>query len=204
MQGQGGAMAVVCGAVLAYQTLSLNFQRFEVKSTVNNNVLSWQTSDEVNVDHFDIEKAVAADNFGTIGQVVDDNGQRNQHVYAFTDKRVMGAISHYRLKAVDKDGKFIYSAVVSINSNGRSANVVTCTPNPFSEYFLLNTNFSTSTIVRLSFYTLQGNMVSTRQVKVAGGFQPTTIIDLKGIPKEIRIITVTTSDNSYCQRVIKE
>ncbi len=115
----------------------------------------------------------------------------------------MGIISHNRLKAVTKYGTFIYSAVVSINCNGRPASVVTCTPNPFSEYFLLNTNFSTSTIVRLSFYTIEGNLVSTRQVQVAGGFQSTKIIDLKGIPKGRLIIKIATGDNSYCQGMIK-
>ena len=65
-------------------------------------------------------------------------------------------------------------------------------------------NFSTSSIVGLSFYTREGNLVSTRQVQVAGGFQSTKIIDLKGIPEGMLIIKIATSDNSCCQCMIKE
>ncbi|WP_353718756.1 T9SS type A sorting domain-containing protein [Dyadobacter sp. 676] len=74
-------------------------------------LLSWSTSDEVNSDRFEVQRSRDGKNWLLIGNVA-SRGERNsvQH-YEFIDLAPMEAENFYRLKMIDKDGSFTYSAI---------------------------------------------------------------------------------------------
>jgi hypothetical protein len=98
-------------------TLPVELTTFDAQNTKGSNRLAWSTASEKNNEGFDIERSVDGTAFQKIG-FVKGNGTTNQpQQYTYTDALV-GAVTYYRLKQVDTDGKFEYSKVVSVESNG--------------------------------------------------------------------------------------
>jgi|GEM_PF-3371537 len=77
--------------------------------------LEWIAAQSVNVKHFEIEKSADAKAFQYAGAVNCIN-QTSEHDYSFTDYTINNATAYYRLKIVDFDGKFEYSAVITIRN----------------------------------------------------------------------------------------
>ena len=71
----------------------------------------WDVADEINVDHYEIEKSTNGRDFKAIGSVY--AGKKN--VYSFTDGQVNNGAALYRVRNVDIDGRSKYSAIVRIN-----------------------------------------------------------------------------------------
>lgn len=92
-------------------------------ATLQNGVtqLNWATSEEINASHFEIEYSNNGKDFTSV-EVVNAIGASgvSQSYQAF--HKVNATPNHYyRLKMVDKDGKYAYSAIVAVNSNAANA-----------------------------------------------------------------------------------
>src|SRR5262249_52077625 len=79
---------------------------------INNHTaeLKWSTTNEVNNDHFEIQRSSNAVSFSKIGTLIANNKRQ----YQFTDINVYGSVAYYRIKQVDKDGRHSYSQVVKV------------------------------------------------------------------------------------------
>ena len=91
----------------------------------------WQTDNEINVSHFNIERSTNGKNFETIANVGAKNKANNK--YDFIDtlaaNNLLFTSLYYRIAAVDIDGKINYSTIkqVSINDKRQIINIF---PNP--------------------------------------------------------------------------
>ncbi len=100
----------------------------------NNNVsLKWGTENEINLNHFELEKSVNGEKFTSAG-IVFANGNSILNNYAFSDKvnTTEANIIYYRLRLVDKNGSSEYSEIIRIKiSNETKSNLSIITyPNP--------------------------------------------------------------------------
>jgi trimeric autotransporter adhesin len=86
---------------------------FEAAPINKDVVLNWQTSQEINSDHFEIERSSDGINFTSIGRMFAAGSSNSQRQYTFTDNHP-NYLNYYRLKMVDKDGKFDYSKIVFV------------------------------------------------------------------------------------------
>ena len=75
--------------------------------------LFWQTSNEAQLSHFEIERSRYAANFEKVTSVKADNLSTGSH-YQATDNQPFSGTSFYRLKSVDINGSFYYSKIVRI------------------------------------------------------------------------------------------
>ncbi|MBX2888744.1 MAG: T9SS type A sorting domain-containing protein [Ferruginibacter sp.] len=86
-----------------------------VFSEMNN--LYWQTSNEINLSHFVIERSVNGINFLPIVEIEGTGSVTNGNSYTYSDA-VAGFLHiqrfFYRLKMIDHDGSFSYSEVVML------------------------------------------------------------------------------------------
>jgi len=93
-------------------------------------LLKWATASEQNNDYFEVQRSADGTSFNSIlGRI---NGKDNSSVqvdYNFPDASPEPGMNYYRLKQVDKDGKYIFSNVVRANFTGKNASVTTW-PNP--------------------------------------------------------------------------
>lgn len=115
-------------------TLPLNFISFDAKlkgTQFSKEVfLSWTTENEVNTESFIIERSLDGVNFKSIGRALSKN-TRGTNNYSFNDYAPLLSTSYYRLKQLDRDGKFDYSIIRSINNNSELK--LSLYPNPSNE-----------------------------------------------------------------------
>lgn len=77
--------------------------------------LAWITALEQGFDHFEVERASADLIFEKIEQIKGAGyNTDDEHAYTFTDATPLTGINYYRLKSVDLDGSYEYSAIVSV------------------------------------------------------------------------------------------
>ena len=107
----------------------LTLLSFSAKAVNDKVLLNWQTTDEDNTSHAEVERGTDGDNFEMIGKVPttgnDKNGKNN---YSLNDNNPAAGMNFYRLKMVDKDGKFTYSKIEKVNMV--KMNAVKVFPNP--------------------------------------------------------------------------
>ena len=111
---------------------------FKGKTSGNTNTLSWQTASEINNSQFEIERSTDGKTFEEIGKV---NGNGNNVLvadYEFEDRNP-AALTYYRLRQVDFDGRFEYSDIVSIGRRTSDASAVSVFPNPTTD--VLNVSY---------------------------------------------------------------
>jgi len=116
--------------------LPLTLIRFSAAKTTDGVLVNWQTSNEQNASHFEIERSTNAINFEKAGTVTAYNTSGINN-YQFTDNAAwVSKLRYYRLKSVDNDGAFKYSAVVIVTN--KQGGTVTLYPNPATDVFTIS------------------------------------------------------------------
>lgn len=135
--------------------------------------LNWNTATEVNNYGFEVEKQSSINNWQKIG-FVEGNGTTNSpKSYSFVDKSASGKIS-YRLKQIDRDGKFEYSKTVEVTSSATPKEFALTQnyPNPFNPTTVISYQLPVSDYVSLKVFDMLGREVAVlvNEVKEAGTY----------------------------------
>lgn len=97
-------------------TLSVTFNSFNVTNNNNNVQLSWSTSQEFSNSNFEVQRSFDGHSFTTIALVLGAGDSNTVQQYNFKDKNMTAAIAYYRIKQVDTDKQFEYSAVKNVHA----------------------------------------------------------------------------------------
>lgn len=118
--------------------------------------LNWQTASEINVSRFDIERSTNGLTFTRIGLKEAANSSRKS--YVFLDGTPINGRNYYRLKMIDKDGKYSYSpiaiAIIKINTG------LVITPNPMVDKI----SFANSEATEARIYGADGRVLLTKRI----------------------------------------
>ncbi|HSZ26303.1 MAG TPA: glycosyl hydrolase [Cytophagaceae bacterium] len=125
----------------------------------NTTLLNWKTASEINVNNFVVERSSDGIHFTNIGTVYAKGGVNQNSTYSFIDMNPMYGINYYHLKIMDKDGKYTYSTIVSVNFG--DTNLVSLYPNPADDILYISVSGSDDYIV--SIYDNVGQEVITQQ-----------------------------------------
>ena len=124
-------------------------------------VLNWSTKTEKNSDRFEVEKSLATNStWSTVGSVkaaVLSNSPKN---YSYTDTKLQSGKYQYRLKMVDNDGSFSYSAVQATEVAIPKDFVVSQNyPNPFNPTTKIDYQVPVDAKVIMEVYSITGQKV---------------------------------------------
>lgn len=92
-------------------------------------LVQWSTASEINNKYYEVQRSSDGVNFLSIGMIAAGNAPSGLQQYLFNDLRPFSGVNYYRLKQVDKDGKFSYSAIAKVTMPG-SEMIYTLQPNP--------------------------------------------------------------------------
>lgn len=95
--------------------------------------LNWETTEETNSDHFEIQHSISGKDWNKIGTVDSHGESKVTNVYNFTDSNPANGENLYRLKMIDRDATFAYSRIQSIKFDGLGAPAVSIYPNPSTD-----------------------------------------------------------------------
>ncbi len=117
-------------------TLPVILLSFTATKKGEQNLLQWATTQEINTSYFEVERSGDWVNFTSIGQVDAAGNSGVAKSYSLVDAKPVSGMNYYRLKMVDKDGKFSYSEIRSIDE--AVGFVVSIYPNPVEINLSLN------------------------------------------------------------------
>jgi hypothetical protein len=180
-------------------SLPVSLVNFQAKRTDAATVaLSWETAEEANNDHFEIQRTFSPGNpFTTIAKVATKANKGNGALklqYDANDENDYSGVSYYRLMQKDIDGKSSFSAIRTVTGNDALPQVKVWPVPSKGKFSLLFTNAKHATTVRM--YTIDGKMVGKETTIQSGVVTPFTITTsgtyfIKGIDKETGEVVFT-------------
>lgn len=99
-------------------TLPVNWLSFTGTEQGKAVLLQWATASENNNDYYEVERSANGLQYSSIGQVAASANPAVRNDYQYTDLNPVNGVTYYRLKQVDKDGRFRYSTVIAVNYTG--------------------------------------------------------------------------------------
>lgn len=105
--------------------------------------LNWRTQNEINSDRFEVQRSINGRDFNFIGTVRAKGNPVIETSYLFTDANVQQGMNYYRLKMIDKDGSFEYSAVIAIKVTKRISTLAVY-PNPVKNELKVSSTVKTT------------------------------------------------------------
>lgn len=156
-------------------TLPLRLLLFTAVKQSTNVLLQWQTTDEINTSYFDIEFSNDGSTYTKIGEtrVANTSGK---HSYSFVHQSPEDGTLYYRLRQVDKDGHYQYSAVRLLKMNQDLKVKVIIYPNPATSNIMLR-NICADDINAVQIITADGKIVLQQKAN------PTMIYNIDGLKK---------------------
>ncbi len=138
---------------------------------LNKNVsLTWKTTSEINSKEFLVEKSVDGLTFTAFRTVAAKGNSAVENNYGLTDDRPYSDFTFYRLKIIDKDGKFGYSAIVKVKTPKRSLVINRIFPNPTTGKLNLQIVSDNRKALILQAFDMLGKKVADFRLQVEQGF----------------------------------
>lgn len=154
-------------------TLPVDFGDFRAFKNGTQNMLVWNSITESNNTGFEIQRSIDGAQFQKIGFVATQtvNGFSNQKLYySFADAKPAPGVNYYRLKQIDKDGKFSFSKVVLLKGEGDlELEIGKVFPNPSSKNLNLIINAHTAQRVSVVVSDLNGKRISMLPMQLSTG-----------------------------------
>lgn len=93
---------------------------FDLKKNPSGIEVIWETLQEINVSHFDIEHSADGADFFRVGTTKATGTSPKANTYRFVHTNAPNGQNFYRIKQVDIDGKNSYSSTKSIRASGKT------------------------------------------------------------------------------------
>jgi Secretion system C-terminal sorting domain len=179
------------GSVTVSYTAILPVNFLNVMAVKQNNTIAvtCYIGQQTDVRHYEVERSDNGVAFAKIGTVSSSNSLR----YTFIDMSPLAGVNFYRIKAVDLNGTFKYSAIIKISMNGKGN--IQVYPNPVKDVITItglsgrgNVSIFSPDGRLIDRVLVQGNVMTYN----AAGLQPGTyILQYRDEAKTIQNIKIT-------------
>ncbi len=151
--------------------LPVTFTNYTVLCTDRGTRVNWTTANEVGASHFEIQKSDNGVVWNTIGNVGATNSNTTKS-YQFVDGA--GGAAYYRLRQVDVNGNFTYTAVVRTSCGTKQFNVI-LHPVPASHNLFVKIYSERTAQTDLQVFDIQGRIVKRIPTTINNGNNSYTI-----------------------------
>jgi len=179
--------------------LPVELVQFGATRINGNTLVSWTTSNESNLNYYQVERSDDGLNFYALGKVAAKNSN-NQEQYSFTDTKLLKGVAYYHLLSIDKDGSSKSSKVVMVNDRflaGSSFTIV----NPAHGVISLTAgaDFNGSYLYKIN--TAGGQTVQQGNLSITNGGNYNITL-APNVAKGVYILEVRKKDFSFSQKVL--
>lgn len=185
------------GTVNPCLILPVTLTSFNYKLIGNTVNLLWETVSELNLNYFELQRSGDGSNFNTIDKIFSTGNSNSLKKYSLTDGNPAYA-NHYRLKQVDKDGKFSYSKILYVVF--AKANPLVIVQNPVKQILQVQVNTTGLNIGSLTVYDFSGRTVMKTIAK-----EGTQYINVSSLATGKYLVRLNVRDGQvYNQQFIKQ
>ncbi|MDQ2862690.1 MAG: T9SS type A sorting domain-containing protein [Bacteroidota bacterium] len=149
--------------------LPLTLLSFSAEKQNENALLKWAVAQQINVSYYEVQRSINAVDFLPIGNVKAINNANSNNNYSFNDalNNINSNTIYYRLRMVDRDGKFVYSPVKFISLIANESNLIQLFPNPATNYFIIKFGSVVQGNYILAISDAAGKKVMAKQMAIA-------------------------------------
>ncbi|MFZ1533006.1 MAG: T9SS type A sorting domain-containing protein, partial [Chitinophagaceae bacterium] len=94
-------------------TLPVQLTNYDVKCNDKGALIKWSTATEQNSDRFEIQRSTNGNDWVTVDNVAAAGNSTSDKNYQYLD--IYGGTAFYRIRQVDADGRFTYTAIKTTN-----------------------------------------------------------------------------------------
>ncbi|RYY49827.1 MAG: T9SS type A sorting domain-containing protein [Chitinophagaceae bacterium] len=147
--------------------LPVKFVALKAYSLANNSInVEWQTAEESNTSHYEIERSADGSNFSKIASSTAKG--LSAAFYNVNDEQPLSDVNYYRIKAVENSGQQLYSNIVKVSFANKDASL-SIYPNPATDGFTsLQLNNMPKGSYAVSIVSQAGQVVYSTTVENAG------------------------------------
>jgi hypothetical protein len=192
--------------IQAIETPPAKFVDFSAVENNGNGSLSWQMENESsNTDHYEIERSLNSIDFTIINIINSKNNGNSSNSYDASDLNLStissAGLFYYRIKEIDKNGKFIYSETKKIRLNGKALAILAY-PNPINDFVNLTIDIEQDASGILTIYDAAGKEIQLIQLQLLKGAN-TKKINMTNLAAGVYLLQLTTPKENKIIRVIK-
>jgi hypothetical protein len=159
--------------------LPVKFLDFTATKNNNSALLSWLVENEdVNTALYEVEISTTGADFRKAATLQPLNNGRSSNSYSFTQDNLSGirnnGIIYFRIKQIDKDGKFVYSDIRNVRISGRGI-VFGVYPNPVKQSATVSFDLENSEKISFVLTDATGKQVWGNQLQGVKGANFTSI-----------------------------
>ena len=182
--------------------LPLRLLSFSASAQGSTNRLEWKTAQELDTAGFDIERGSTTKDFIIIGHTAAASNSAATKTYSFIDAQPMYGFNYYRLKMIDKNGKYTYSDIKAVNNTTVRFNAQLY-PNPVHNTATLRFNARKTQQAQIEVVDINGKIVLSSGFTIVAG-NTARNIETKQLPGGTYIIRIKTSEGDTTVKFIKE
>ncbi len=177
----------------------IKLSSFEVTKNNCTANLNWKTSTEENADRFEVEISTASNaSFSSVGSVQAAGNSTTSKSYAFSYPMQAGINYYFRLKMIDKDGAFKYSAIRSASCSKGSGTDIVIVPNPVNDHFDIRGMENGKNLIMI--YTANGQLVKSLVIAQNQG-----VVNVNELSIGLYMVSVTSeTGNTKVSKLIKQ
>ena len=182
----------------AQSTLPVTLLNFSAAYRNGVTVLNWETENEVNFSHYEVERKTESGADYIIVDSKQANGNAGRSAYSSSDNisSLTDAVVYYRLRMVDVDGKFKYSNVIMVRKEKKTITGISLSPNPVISTANATVRFeaASNTVVSLRVMDMAGRQVLAQQNNVTGGTNSIQVNNLNRLQPGLYIIQLVNGN----------
>lgn len=186
-------------------TLPVNFIDFKVvKNNDQGADIAWTTAEELDADHYAVERSIDGITFEAIGFVSSKN-QTAVNTYHYTDHEYFATVVYYRIVEYDVDGSFMRTGIKALYPQRSALSTLQVSPNPGKGIYTLSlpqTNIENQSIV-LSLTSLTGKEVLHETLQWTDLHHSHTL-NISTFASGIYLLEVSDERSSWTEKIIKE
>ena len=176
--------------------LPVTFTNVQAKKVNNDIAVEWTVENEININHYTVEKSSNGTQFSVLGTVPSLGNSTGVKTYSQLDVQPSVGDHFYRIKSTSNDAINKYSAIVKVNI-GSTKNSISLYPNPIVNGTVsvqINNEVAGTYTCRL--VNTIGQVLAVKEVKYTGG-TATVLLDIdKVLAKGIHQVQIIKPDNT--------
>lgn len=184
--------------------LPVTLKSFDAKLFSSKVQLDWATAEEINFSHFIVERSVDGKEYKESALVfADAHSVDYKYSYAESVNQSASGLLYYRLKMVDRDGTYKFSAVRIVKMNMKNSVVaISAYPNPVANELRITipSNWQAKQVV---YDVVNMNGVIIKH-KINASASQTETIQLGDLSSGIYVVRLKAGDESAIQQIVKK
>jgi hypothetical protein len=180
--------------------LPVTMLNFDARRAGKVNNLTWTTAQEINTRKFDVERSTDGINFAPIGAVDAVGNSTASNSYRFIDAKPSKGTNYYRLRSIDNDNAFKFSAIKSVKNLGTPELAIN--PNPVAETMKIALEAEYAEKANVIITDLSGRRVYKGPVQVIAGSNQINI-PVQQLSKGTYLVMIQLNNETLVKKITK-